>query len=252
MAHYFREELRRAVLSRNTLVTGTLIILCLFLGSAEFIFNRYPGVNAMYLFLFAHSKGTSSILNLLFPIIVSIPFAASYVQDVRSGFASYIFLRTSKMKYAVTRLVVNGMVSSGIVIVCMLGMYILFLLLTGFDIGYTESVSITMFNEFYKESPVLYVFFLILNSGLCAIVFSTLGLGISTLIRNQYITLVVPFVYYLLSGTVLIQINKYFNSAMLYDVNFYPENNYVNILVYDAVLLLIGIILFLLGVRKHE
>ncbi|WP_199426748.1 hypothetical protein [Thermaerobacillus caldiproteolyticus] len=248
---YFAIELKRAFFSRNTLISQLLIFACIFIGSFEFIFHQYPGVNAIYLFMYSHSEGTSAILSLLFPVLVSLPFAASYVTDVRTGLINYISYRMSRKKYLLIRLLVNGLVSGYVIASSLLVSFIIFLLIKKFDVSVVDTLNIIVLRGVYEYSPVLFVLIMILNSFVCGVVFSTLALGISTFIHNHYLTIVFPFAFYIISGTLLFQINKFLNSAMLFDLEYYPDLKISYVVLYDLILLIIGVALFFIGAAKH-
>ncbi|MGZ0086540.1 hypothetical protein ACWNXI_13460 [Caldibacillus thermoamylovorans] len=248
---YFVSELKRAFFSRNMLISQLLIFACIFIGSFEFLFHEYPGVNAIYLFMYSYSEGTSAILSLLFPVLVSLPFAASYVTDVRTGFIHYISYRMSRKKYLVIRLLVNGLASGYVMASSLLVSFVIFLLIKKFDVSVVDTLQITVLRRVYEHSPVLFVWMMILNSFVCGGVFSTLALGISPLIRNHYLTIVFPFAFYIISGTLLAQINKFLNAAMLFDLEYDPNLKISYVALYDFILLSIGVALFLIGAGKH-
>ncbi len=249
---YIKEELKRAFFSKTTAISFLLTFICIFIGSAEYIFKNYPGTNAIYLFMYAYSQGTSAVLSFAFPMLVSLPYAASLVEDFNSGFNHYIFIKMKSVRYLVIRLLVNALAGGLVLFLSLLISFFLFAVTKNFDLSSTDLLNINLYNSIYQESPVIYIFILIANSFVCGVVFSTLGLGLSTIFKNQYLAVLSPFVFYIFSGTILVQINKYFNAAILFDINYYKDLKLVNILSYDVVLLLTGVIIFFIGALRYE
>jgi hypothetical protein len=194
--------------------------------------------------------GTSAVLSVVFPILVALPFASSYVVDVDSGMIDYIYLRMGRIKYLLTRLLVNALVSGFVISSSLLISFILFLMIKNFDVQPINSVSVVLFKEIFNESPVVYILIYILNTFICGAVFSTFGLGLSTIIKKQYFAVLSPFLLYILSGTLFTQINKFFNSAILFDLNYYGDLKIIHVLFYDIFLLILSISIFLIGALK--
>lgn len=251
---YFKAELKRAIYSRNTLFSAVLIYVCIFIGTVEYLFQFTSMTNATYLFLMGHSKGTLSIISLLFPILVSIPFAASYVSDLQSGFIQYIYVRMGRLKYIAIRLLVNGLVSGGVISSSLLISFFFFMLIRGFDVSPSSYINVSLKNglyELYHNWTVGYILLFILHSFISGVLFSTLGLGLSTFLKNKYFAVLSPFLFYIVSGTLLIHINKFFHSAILFNLGVYGDLQYSYVMLYTIILLVVGVTLFIIGALKN-
>ncbi|BAB03894.1 BH0175 [Halalkalibacterium halodurans C-125] len=111
MTTYVKEELRRAFLSKITIGTAILSVVLVFSGMFEYLsWIPYGDISVLYIFLSGYNSGTASFLGVVFPIIACLPFAASYVEDCKSGLHKYIYLRMKKSHYMTVRLIVNGLV----------------------------------------------------------------------------------------------------------------------------------------------
>ncbi|MCI4252652.1 hypothetical protein MRP26_27460 [Bacillus sp. CCB-MMP212] len=247
---YLKEELKRAFLSKSTLLSFILAILCIFAGCWQYLYFIDPDNNFLNALLAAHSSGTMSIISLVFPIIVSLPFAASYVIDLQSGVAHYIHIRIGRVKYCFIRLFVNGIVSGAVLSVSFLILFFTLLIVYGPNVNGVFSHETVIFKEIHDKSPIVYTAILILNTFICGIVFSTLGLGISTFIKNKYLAVLTPFLCYLFSGTILVQVNKFFHLGILFDWDYYNDLQLSTVLISYIIIFLIGIGLFLFGALK--
>ncbi|MBH0176247.1 hypothetical protein IHV09_22070 [Fictibacillus sp. 23RED33] len=252
MKTYIKEEFKRAFISKNTAISLILCIICILVGSFEsFYLFGFLQNNAFNLFMLSYSEGTSAILSTLFPLIVSIPFVSSYLSDVNSGLINYIVLKTGRLKYLTIKLIVNGVVGGSVIAGSLFFSFIIYLIVTGFSKAELSN-STVVFGDIYQQNPVLYIYLLILNSFICGMCFSTFGIGMSTLLKNKYLSVIFPFLFYIFSGTILLQINKLFNSVITYDLNFYYDLKYTDVLLYQGLLFLIGISLFYSGAKINE
>lgn len=245
--NYFTMELKRSIFSKSTLIAFILGITCLIIGCYEILFI-YPDTSIINAFMSSYSAGTSSVMSLVFPIIVCIPFVSSYTMDLRTGYINYLSIRMNIIKYAVTRLIINGIISALLIVSCFIvALIIIIIFSSSFNEGFPIR-DIIIFKNIYNNMPIVYILLLILNSAIVGLVVATFGLGFSTIIRNTYLAIIFPFLFYIFSATMLASINKFFNMGIIYDLNYFGDLKLFNVLLYDSVLFGTGIILFLFGV----
>ena len=96
---------------------------------------------------------------------------------------------------------------------------------------------------------------LVLITGICYMVLATLAMGLSAWIKNRYLVLIIPFFYYMLSGTLIeiLGINRVFNFnlAQVYALNRIVSTSHV--FIYLILLMILGFGLFYSGViAKNE
>ena len=205
--------------------------------------------NAFNLLIQGYSGGTASILAMLFPILVSIPYTSSYIIDMKSGYLKYILTRTKITNYIIIRIIINGLVGGFVLFISLSIAFIMFVLLKGTNSSEIYSQTI-IFKDVLNTNPYLYVLLILLNSFVCGFVFATFGLGFSTLLKNTYLTILFPFLFYILSGTLLVRFNPLFHAAVTYVLD-YGGSSITTVIVYDLIMLLIGITTFVLGVSKN-
>jgi len=249
---YLREELRRAFLSKLSLITmlaSTILVFIGMFGTIKWITGG--GISVMYTFLQGYNSGTASFLTITFPIIACIPFANSYRTDMQTGFNNYVQLRMKKSQYMITRLAVNALVG-GVVIT--IGPFIAFsfLLLVKLLFGVPMLIvgerlePVLFFHSIGVSSPIMMILIIFVILFCCGTIFATLGLGISAIIQNKYIAIFVPFIYLIISATVLARIHPSLNAMALYDVDLL-NRSIGQTFVYGTVLVLTGIAMFLIG-----
>lgn len=249
LKNYFQEELKRAFISKSTGFSILIILLCLIIGAIESYLFPDPNNNAFNLLITGYSGGTASVLSIIFPVLVSIPFASSYVTDMQTGYLKYVFTKMETWKYIVIRLLVNGLVGGFVLSFSLLIAFIVFVLLKGTH-STTVNSQLLVFANIFVNYPFVYILLMILNAFLCGLVFSTFALGFSSLLKNKYLSILFPFLFYIFSGTVLIKFNHLLHGAITYSLTF-VNSSYSTVLSYDMVLLTIGIITFMLGVQKN-
>lgn len=178
-----------------------------FLTIGSCIFGIYPNIKyandsgALRLFFYAHSVGSTSIYSLIAPLIAAIPYSYSYCIDKQSGFLNYIYIRETKHKYAISRIISNAL-AGGIVLALPL-LIILISVCIFFPIksAYLGSVVGAFANIFFK-SQIMYIFILIVLSFIFGMIYATIGLAISAFTNNKYLAIVFPFFVYLIPAII--------------------------------------------------
>ena len=141
------------------------------------------------------------------PILAVLPFAGSYVDDIKSKFARFFLIRTNYNTYPISRIVVCFLCGGFVIVAGTVFAWgisaLLFLPMEKAAEAPPESASLLL-----KTCVLLF-----LNSGLWAV----LGMTMSTIMESKYIAYASPFiVYYLL----VILYERYFPNVWL----LYPKN----------------------------
>ncbi|MGE7918066.1 hypothetical protein ACQKM9_03835 [Viridibacillus sp. NPDC093762] len=249
---YIRQELRRALLSKVGLITilsSTLLVFIGMFGPLKWITGG--GISIMYTFLQGYNSGTASFLVITFPIVACIPFASSYRTDIQTGFHNYVQLRMKKRQYMSIRLAVNALVGGvAIAIGPFISFCFLILVKLLFNVPMLRAEErlepVMFFNSIGVSSPILMILIIIVIMFCCGAIFATLGLGVSTIIQNKYISIFVPFIYLIISATVLAKIHPSLNAMALYDVDL-MNGSIGQTFLYGTLLGLFGITIFLIG-----
>ncbi|MEC1179636.1 hypothetical protein P9B03_14140 [Metasolibacillus meyeri] len=255
MNQYILEELRRAFLSKKMIAAIILSISLVFGGMWEYLlWIPSGGTSILYIFLAGYNEGTANFLIVAFPLIACLPFTASYVEDCKTGLNKYIYIRMKKRTYRVIRLLVNGL-SGGIALASGSVVAFIFLLMAKVFTGmpmvkgqietweYLQSVGIH--TPFGAMGVILIVLFF------CGFIVATIGLGISVFVQNMYLSVLLPFILYIFSATVLLSFSAKLSLGNLYNVNYYGVS-FTERLLYGGVLCLISVMLFFAGGHKIE
>src|SRR3712207_9304047 len=81
----------------------------------------YTTLFRSYLFTWA----TRGFIGTFAPILVCLPFADSYLDDVDSGMQKYLYIKITRLKYGVIKLFVNGLLGG---LVLLIGSFLSFLI----------------------------------------------------------------------------------------------------------------------------
>ncbi|WP_062352934.1 hypothetical protein [Bacillus kwashiorkori] len=252
MQTYILSEIKRAFLSRTSLIAMFFSIILMFVGMFEAVLWAFKAeTSLLYIFLQGYNGGTSNFLMIAFPILACIPFASTYRTDYDSGFSRYVYTRMEKAKYMTVKFVINCL-AGGFVIVIGPLIALLFLLmlkpLLRIPMVNQELETVNTFHQAGIYSPIMMLIIILVTLFFCGVIFSALGLGVSTVIKNKYVAMLIPFAYVIISATFLRLINEKLNAIYLYDVDY--TMSIFQRFAYGAVLITISILLFFIGGSK--
>jgi hypothetical protein len=250
MGSLLKEDLKRAFFSYPYLIALTLV-----LGSL--IYGLYPDWDApnagfVYHFRTAYASGFTSILALLAPLLVTIPFVSSYAVDRESGFLKYLLLRTDRSRYAFSKLIANALAGGSVLFLALtllfFGLYFWF---PGSSVDYVNPGG--AFHSVYFESEVAYVWVLIGLSFLFGATYATLGLAASAWVKNKFFGMVFPFFVYLVPGFLFPALSlDRFEPSTTYDPSSNIYTTPLAIFVQIFLLMGIGVISFYVGMMRKE
>ena len=247
MGSYFVQELKRAFLSKKTIIACVLSISLFFFGMAEYILHiATKEVSILYVFLQGYNSGTGSFLAVLFPIVAAIPYATSYIDDKRIGINKYITMRIKRRNYLQIRFIVNGLVGGfALFIAPFTAMIFLLLMLytTGAETIGSAGETLVAFTSLGITSVEMMMLTVCLLLFCCGFTIATLALGLSTIIKNVYLTVLTPFLFLLFSGIILINFSPKLYLMALYDIHnyFMPMSDRI---LYYAIVLFVGTSLY--------
>ncbi len=184
-----------------------------------------------------------------------LPFAESFCEEYNSGYYHYITIRTGPKRYAAQRCISSAL-SGGIVMGVIMAATIAFCLV----FAHHGSVSLDdlsfMTNTLWGRSGLLQVWngnlvylLRVFVAFLFGCVWALVGLAVSVLITNRYITLVVPFVLYQFLWFLLGE--SPFNPVYMFrgDSSFIPSFGFL--LIYQGAIILICSAVSYLGITRR-
>lgn len=255
MLNYFKCELKRSLLLKNAflcLIAIIIMYLIGFLGMINFNFKNIYAFSNIYdfidVFLMSRDGSTTACLVIIAPLLAAVIFSDSYLVDKDSGFLKFINMRITKTNYIKVKLLVTGLSSGLIMLISSLIVLIIFSIIYGLNLNTSNVLNISgPFSEFYYTNKWIYLLINLGVSFIFNVIFSILALGVSTFINNKYLSFLAPFFFYILSGTVFVMLKLYkLNATFLFELK-YGYNEF-DLILYQSILLIIGVLLFYFGV----
>lgn len=249
-------ELKRAIFSKAFLAACSIAFMMLMIGGVEYIFDFLGGYNSpgtwLEKYLISLGYSNTCLLGLFFSIVVIIPYVLVYRRERDSGFLQLMILKSTRNTYVISKLL--AVACSGFL--SMLLPNLCWLLLCRFWLGtgstkYPILNGIVYANALYERQPFIFGLIYVLNSGIVGAAFALLALGLTTVIRNRYLAILLPFCYSIFSAAILNSRWMILNALRLLPIEL-PQNRsfgYGSLLLYDLVLAVIGCVLFVGGDR---
>ena len=242
---YFGWQLKKEILSIETVFVFAAIMICYFLfGWEEVSFNN--------VFLSDFLRVTcENVLTLIFPMLVCLPLAVKHVTECESG---YLFLMLNKMsvkRYVLIKLMTNALIGGLLVSIPAAICLILLIADKGVSVGsYMESAwQINLFPMLYETHPIGYACIMLLAFFLCGAVFATLGLGIAATLKKRYLVILLPLAYYISSAIVFP--GGPLNATNMYTLGHLFSFELIFCLIHEMILFSVGATLFIMGVQRN-
>jgi len=207
--------------------------------------------------LFTKASGDTStaIYAILTYIIVQIPFAASYVTERNNKYLNLILSKTNNKNYLLSRFISNFLVGGILLsttLVIVLGILsIFFPFCANFNLYVTNQSFKGYFEPVFLHSPLAYCFMIIGFNFLFGGTYASLGLAISSIANNKYITIAGPFVFSIICTFILEFLNlQFLLPATCLVPSYVPNATIFTIMGQMVVLTFISLSLFIFGFFK--
>lgn len=243
--NYIIFELKRSIFSKKFIFAFIIGILSLFIGGFEFYFTDIVG--ATYTFIYSFDLGTMSIFMFLAPIISALLFSDSYLHEFESDFISNIYIRLTKFKYLTIKFFTNC-ISGGLIMFSITMIYSVFILVIK-DINPLDKLSLNIggaFLNIYDKNQIFCLMILVLGCSLFGAVISSISIALSPLIKNRYLTIIIPFAIFLFSAIFLYDY-KFINLQNIYSFRLAENVSIIYRVYYSTFLIIASYFLFLLN-----
>lgn len=190
----------------------------------------------------------------IMPLLVTIPYGASYYQDYKSGYIKQIVTKVNYKKY-MTAKYLSTFISAGLTAV--IPMIIQFMAMAMIYPIHNPSIYVSklvserlLLFYVYYEQPVLYLLIVLGTLFICAGIFSTIALLVSRYISNYFSVIITPFIaaFFMTFLSYILGINE-LSPMMFLKANLQVEYNYAIPLVCMLVLFFASYIGF---IKSHK
>ncbi|WP_035294868.1 hypothetical protein [Clostridium sp. KNHs214] len=216
--------------------------------------------NGVYNNLMLYNVGKyMRMLQIIFPLMVTIVFADSYLEDVKSGFIKNMLTRYDKKKYLINRFFVNFVISGLIISIPFIVNYLLYA-------SFIPSIEPKIFfsspalearnflPRIYYKFPLLHVFIRIFLLFIYGGTFSSIALASSIYSRNKYVITIIPFIVYMamdvIAPMVFPMVSGYRYSPMMFLFN--PTGYNHMFIAVPLILITACFSIFIIGGMKNE
>lgn len=248
-----KTEFRRAFYSKSFLLAWGIALVMLAIGGVDYIFvtvsldSLDPWLDK---YLISLVFGMTCVLGLFYPIVAMIPYGLCYRRERDSGYRQLILLKTTKKAYLRAKI----LAVSCSAFVSMLVPNLCWILVCRFMLGkgdpkYSFRYMIHFALPLYDNHPFWFAIMYAVHAAVLGAVFAVLGLGVSAVVRNRYLALLLPFAFCVFSSSVLASYNRGFAAFDLLYIQLYEYRplGYWIIPIYETALLTVGLVLFLGG-----
>ncbi len=259
LKYYFKNELKRALFGKNAIISFSItlgILIAAFMKEFGFesikYISQYPTFDAIDAFLIV----MSSNIVIVFPLLATIIFSDSYLQEKESGFTKFIYTRMPLKKYVSIKVIVNSISSTLVAGSSSLFMLIFLVVTVGIRnpqiASYTNNINGPLsYLLDSRDTRLIYALIIILLFSIAYMVTATLALGISAWVKNRYLVLITPFFYYILCGTIVerLGINRIFDFHLARVISLKRSMTTLpNVVIYPLLIFIVGVALFYIGV----
>ncbi|WP_027964956.1 hypothetical protein [Halalkalibacillus halophilus] len=245
-------ELKKSIFSSRFLLVFVLVIfLIVAAGYDQINFALSAGfddMGALYFFTLGHASPTS-LLGVLAPIIVTIPYAHTYALERNTGFIREISFRVEKRKYLWAKFWAN-FVTGGLIIFLPLSIiYVIYIIV--FGVYPFPNPSAGPLGHLAVESPTIYGFFIIIISTIFGAVYASIGIAVSSLFHKTIISHIVPFMVFLLPAFIFpfIGLDR-IEPSTTWSPNLNANTTLLGVLSQLSFLLITSLCIYSYGIRK--
>lgn len=191
-----KTEIKRALQSRAFAATTAFGLFMMLEGRLDQTGGRIFSDSGPYLSKFLDSLRFTP-LTILWPVTVMFPFVLSYRRERDSGFQGLMVLKASRGEYRRAKIAAVACSGSLSLFLPMAG----WLLFCKFILGSGKVENpIRFLPELAGRFPFLYGMMYAVNAGVLGAAFAVWGLGLSAVVRNRYLALLIPVCYCVFTG----------------------------------------------------
>lgn len=185
-------------------------------GDSYMLYPRSAYVSWMYF-----ESNSYHIYGLILPLLAALSYADAYAEDFNTGLIKGILTKVAKKKYLLIRYTVNFLVGGFVVmfpvVVNFMANMAAFPLIDNHPIYGMPIVSIDSFwPSLFYQLPLIYIIVRMLLLFLLGGMLASLGLALSTVVKNRYVVLVFPFLVFMGLDVITATLNAKYSIYSLY------------------------------------
>ena len=216
-----KTDIKRAILSIPFLASCVTVVLAIMMGAGGKVLfpkNIEQGLYPFYHIQLVLNALSSNIMLMVVPIICTIPYTSSFLDEYKSGYIKMYLLKTYKPDYVKAKILATGL-SGGLVFVIgiLTATFLASLVYRPMEIAAPEMVS-----------PLLQIVTKALLYFVCGFLWSSVGMLLANISLSKYMAYASPFVIYYM---MVILSERYFRNVYVINPkewlimqNYWPAN----------------------------
>lgn len=204
-----RHDVWRILHSRELYIASILGVLALGAGLYDYAKDIFVVTVDIPNYFNTHEAflwSRQGIFGLIAPLLVTLPFAASFTDDRVSGFVRMSVTRSKRWEYLASKLGMNAVIGGLTLVIPHIVIFIVAAILLPEGLRPEGNWRITPtgpFSDIYATMPFMYCLFLLGLSFVFGMVYAVIGVFVSTLTDNRYIVLTTPFLFYFVGNFII-------------------------------------------------
>ena len=193
----------------------------------------------------------------LIPILAAMPYAVTYLSDIKSGIIKNYVTRTAKFNYLVAKYIAVFVTGGVVVVMPLLINYLTAIAVLPslvWPVGVFASSPKSIWSAIFYTHPHIYISMYMLLFFICGGLMATIALIVSNIINNRFVAVLAPYIITEFANAILRMFDKKWlrGIAPTKLFNMAQTNTGVSFIVYIAVLLILGVVVYFIGGLKHE
>lgn len=193
----------------------------------------------------------------LIPILAAMPYAVTYLSDIKSGIIKNYVTRTAKFNYLFAKYIAVFVTGGVAVVVPLLINYLTAIAVLPslvWPVGVFSSSPTGIWSSVFYTHPHIYMIMYMILFFVCGGLMSTIALIVSAIVNNRFVAILAPYIITEFANAVLRMSDKRWirgiAPAKLFDMS--QSNVETSYIVYISALLLLGVVVYFIGGLKHE
>ncbi|SHE98873.1 hypothetical protein [Clostridium fallax] len=240
MRNYFKLELKKTLFSLKTLIFILIIILFIsvpYLREIGYIHPNFDGID-----YFLNFYKISYVVYII--PLTSLIYCTTIIKEKENGIMIKLFEVMGIKDYFIVKAIINFLINFLVVAISEVIILLYFIFKYGLNNRFLNINPILNISSNYK---FIYVSFMIILIAISAASFATLVLGVVTAFKKKSLSVIFPVFYIIITGVFFgdLSLNNVisFNILKLFSLLEINNNFFINSMVYDICLILLGLLL---------
>ena len=187
----------------------------------------------------------------------AMPYAVTYLSDIKSGIIKNYVTRTAKFNYLATKYIAVFVTGGVVVVMPLLINYLTAITILPslvWPVGVFASSPKSIWSAIFYTHPHIYMIMYMILLFVCGGLMATIALIVSNIVNNRFVAMLAPYIITEFANAILRMSDKKWlrGIAPTKLFNMAQTNTGASFIVYIAVLLILGVVVYFIGGLKHE